>query len=278
MRLSALQAKSIVPGQTVRLPSESHPSPMPSRGASQIRETANTLLDAFIAAVEKAFGENRPSPADLKKVAAALKISPDLEPVYERAFAELQNGVLTHANEAQRVEVFHRLMTKPLDPLLESEALSRDALPNFFNFLRLVLGEEVDTLQARCVEIHDELKAAQGEAFSWEQFYADPRAKAVLYRVLARIAETFKRFESRREWFIGIMQYSPASIGITSTVFVTNRNRESYLFGEPEFTAMFIHLLAPVKALSGEDRTLFEGELGAAPEAVFGPLFKELGV
>jgi len=256
---------------------ESDPLLMSRNGASHIRQTANTLLDAFIAAVEKGFGNNRPSADDLKKLAEALKVSPDLEPVYERAFADLQTNVLSQANEAQRVEVFHRLMTQPLDPLLDSETLSREALPNFFNFLRLVLGEEVDALQARCVEIHDELKARHGEAFTWEQFFNDERAKAVLFRVLARIAETFRRFEPRRDWFIGIMQYTPASIGITSNVFVPNRNRESYLFGEDEFRLMFRHLFAPVKALSPADRALIERELGSAPEAVFGPLFKELG-
>lgn len=292
MRLSAQQAKSIVPrhqtppatrprlglAPTPDLSNESDLPLMSSRGASQIRETANMLLDAFIEAVERGFGDNRPSATDLKRLAAALKESPDLEPIYEKTFAELQTGVLHHANEAQRVEVFHRLMTRPLDPLLDSEQLSRDALPNFFNFLRLVLGEEVDTLQARCVEIHDELKAAHGEAFTWDRFYADRRAKAVLYRVLARIAETFRRFEPRRDWFIGIMQYTPASIGITSTVFVQNKNRDFYLFGIDEFTRMFRHLFAPVKELAAEDRSLFERELGATPESVFGPLFKELEV
>jgi hypothetical protein len=133
-------------------------SAMPSRGARQIRETANTLLDAFITAVEQAFRDTRPSVDDLRKVAAALKETPDLDVVYERAYGDLQSGVLSQANEAQRVEVFHRLMTHPLDPLLDSGQLSREALPNFFNFLRLVLGEEVDTLQAQCVTIHDELK------------------------------------------------------------------------------------------------------------------------
>jgi transcriptional regulator with XRE-family HTH domain len=251
---------------------------MSKSGASHIRQTANTLLDAFIAAVEKGFGENRPSAGDLKRLAEALKTSPDLQPVYEKAFADLRDSVLSQANEAQRVEVFHRLMTHPLDRLLDSEALSRDALPNFFNFLRLVLGEQVDALQARCVAIHDELKAAHGDAFTWESFFGDDRAKAVLYRVPARIAETFRRFEPRREWFIGIMQYTPASIGIASNVFVPNRNRESYLFGTDEFTRMFRHLFAPVRNLDGADRTLFERELGTAPERVFEPLFKELGL
>ena len=250
---------------------------MTSRGASHLRQTANTLLDAFINAVEKGFGENRPSAADLKRLAEALKTSPDFEPVYEKAFADLQTNVLSQANEAQRVEVFHRLMTHPLDRLLDSEALSRDALPNFFNFLRLVLGEEVDALQARCAEIHGELKATLGEAFTWDQFFADDRAKSVLYRVLARIAETFRRFEQRRDWFIGIMQYTPTAIGISSTVFVPNRNRESYLFGTDEFRVMFQHLFAPVKTLSGAELALLERELGKPPEAVFGALFKELG-
>lgn len=291
MRLSVQQAKSIVlryqvptttrPRLGVALAAdplnESTPTLMSKSGASQIRETANTLLDAFVDAVEKGFGENRPSAADLKRLATALKVSPDLEPIYEKAFAELQTGVLSQANEAQRVEVFHRLMTRPLDPLLDSEALSRDALPNFFNFLRLVLGEEVDALQARCVEIHDELKASQGDAFTWDTFFADDRAKIVLYRVLARIAETFRRFEPRREWFIGIMQYTPASIGVASNVFVPNKHRDFYLFGTDEFTHMFQHLFAPVKDLSGADRALFERELGATPESVFGVLFKELG-
>lgn len=251
---------------------------MPSRGARQIRETANTLLDAFITAVEQAFGDTRPSVDDLRKVAAALKETADLDVVYEKAYGDLQSGVLSQAKEAQRVEVFHRLMAHPLDPLLDSGELSREALPNFFNFLRLVLGEEVDSLQAACVAIHDELKEAAGDGFSWDTFYADPRAKAVLYRVLARIADAFRRFETRRDWFIGVMQYTPASIGVSSNAFLLNKNRDtSYIFGVDEFTRMFRHLFAAVKDPDDADRAAIEKELGAAPEQIFGPLLKQLG-
>jgi len=250
---------------------------MPSRGAQQIRETANTLLDAFITAVEQAFGNAKPSVDELRKVAAALKQSPDLDIVYEKAYGDLQSGVLSQAKEAQRVEVFHRLMAHPLDALLDSGDLNREALPNFFNFLRLVLGEEVDALQEQCVAIHDELKEAAGEGFTWESFYADPRAKEVLYRVLARIAETFKRFETRRDWFIGVMQYNPASIGLSSTAFVPNKNRDtSYIFGVDEFTRMFRHLFAPVKNADEAERALIESALGVAPDQVFGPLLQQL--
>ncbi len=252
---------------------------MPSRGARQIRETANTLLDAFITAVEQAFREARPSVDELRKVAAALKETPDLDVVYEKAYGDLQSGVLSQAKEAQRVEVFHRLMTHPLDPLLDSGQLSRDALPNFFNFLRLVLGEDVDTLQAQCVVIHDELKEATGEAFTWETFYVDPRAKAVLYRVLARIAEAFRRFEPRRDWFIGVMQYTPTSISLSSNAFMPNKNRDtSYTFGPDDFLRMFRHLFAPVKNPGEAERAIIERELGASPAQLFEPLLQELGL
>lgn len=250
---------------------------MTNRGPRQLRETANTLLDAFIRAVEQADAGGKLSLADLTRVADALKASPELEPIYERAYAEIASGVLHESQEAQRVEVFHRLMTHPLDPLLDAGELSRDALPNFFNFLRLVLGEEVDTLQGACVAVHDALKAKFGEAFTWDMFYTDDRAKLIFYRVLARIAETFKRFEPRRDWFISVMQYTPATIGVAHNVFVPNKGRESYVFGEAEFKRMFRRLFEPVKKMCEADRALFERELGTSPDTAFAQFFRELG-
>jgi hypothetical protein len=250
---------------------------MTNRGPRQLRETANTLLDAFIRAVEQADAGGKLSLADLTRVADALKASPELEPIYERAYAEIASGVLQESQAAQRVEVFHRLMTHPLDPLLDAGELSRDALPNFFNFLRLVLGEEVDALQHECVEVHAALKAKFGEAFAWDMFYTDDRAKLIFYRVLARIAVTFKRFEPRRDWFISVMQYTPATIGVAHNVFVPNKGRESYVFGEAEFKRMFRHLFEPVKKMSEADRALFERALDTSPDAAFAQFFRELG-
>lgn len=250
---------------------------MSQRGPRQLRETANTLLDAFIHAVQQADAGGKLSLADLTRIADALKASPELEPIYERAYGEIAAGVMQETQEAQRVEVFHRLMTHPLDPLLDSGELSRDALPNFFNFLRLVLGDEVDALQSACMEVSDGLRAKFGESFTWDMFYTDDRAKLILYRVLARIAETFKRFEPRRDWFISVMQYTPATIGVAHNVFVPNKGRETYVFGEAEFKRMFRHLFAPVKTMSEADRALYASEFGASPDAAFAALFRELG-
>jgi hypothetical protein len=254
---------------------------MTEGGPRKIRDTANSLLDAFVQAVEKSYDGRAVTPAELRRIAAALKVSSDFDLTYEKAFTELQTQALAYAlsqtHDVQRVELFHRVMTSPLDPLLESDVLKRDALPNFFNFLRLVLGEEVDVFQQRCVEAHDELKAKSGDNFTWEMLYADDRAKLVLYAVLMRIAATFKRFDARKEWFIGLMQYSPTSIGIASNVFVPNPNRDkNWIFGDAEFKQMFKRLFAPVHNMTTAERELFTQHLGTTPDQAFGALFSDL--
>jgi hypothetical protein len=254
---------------------------MTTNGPRQIRDAANELLDAFIRAIEQSYAGRPVNTADLRKVAAALKASPDFDALFDRTFTDVQSQALAHAlaqaHDAQRVEMFHRVMTHPLDPLLDAEVISRDALPNFFNFLRLVLGDAVDTFQQRCVDAHEELKAKTGENFTWDTLYADDRAKLVLFEVLMRIADAFKRFDARKDWFIGLMQYSPTTIGVASNVFVPNPKAGKWTFGEAEFTKMFQHLFQPVRNLSKHDHALFATELGRTPDEVFQPLFRNLG-
>ena len=252
-----------------------------TNGPRRIRDTANELLEAFLRAVEQRHGETPVGAAELRRIAEALKASPDFDALYERAYGELQTQALAHAlaqeRDAQRVEMFHRVVTHPLDPLLDAEIVNRDALPNFFNFLRLVLGEEVDAFQARCVEAHDEIKARAGDAFTWDMFYADDRAKLVLYEVLLRIADAFKRFDARKEWFIGLMQYAPTTIGVASNVYVPNPKAKTWSFGDDEFAQMFRHLFAPVRDMSAADAALFETKLGRKPGEAFAPLFRNIG-
>jgi hypothetical protein len=254
---------------------------MTNTGPRQIRDAANELLDAFIRAIEQSYADRPVNAGDLRRVAEALKASPDFDALFDRAFSEVQTQALAHAlaqaHDAQRVEMFHRVLTHPLDPLLDAEVIHRDALPNFFNFLRLVLGDAVDAFQERCVATHDELKAKAGEDFTWDVFYADDRVKLVLYEVLVRIAEAFKRFDARKEWFIGLMQYSPTTIGVASNVYVPNPKAGKWVFGESEFTQMFRHLFKPVRNLTKQEHELFATKLGRTPEEAFDPLFRNFG-
>ncbi len=251
---------------------------MSDRGLRLLRDSANQLLDALVKATQQAHGDRPVTVADLRKVADGLKTSPELDRFYEKTFADLQGLTLSEAHDAQRVEMFHRLITHPLDKLLDSEEVSREALPNFFNSLRMMLGDEVDALQLRCAEIHDDLKAKHGDGFTWDMFYADPRAKLVLQQVLIRIAEAFKRFDVRRDWFIGLMQYSPANISIATNAYIANTHRDkSWIFGPENFRHMFEHLFASVRSMSDSDAAQFTKTFGKSPEEAFGALFRNLG-
>ncbi len=286
VRLAALRAivrqSSRERGLILSLPVEYEGTgTMAHDGSRQIRDAANELLEAFIRAIEQTYADRPIAPGDLRRVAEALKASPDFDALFDRVFTDLQSHAIAHAlaqaHDAQRVEMFHRVVTHPLDPLLDAEVINRDALPNFFNFLRLVLGDEVDAFHARCVEAHDDLKAKAGEDFSWDLFYADDRVKLILYSVLARIADTFKRFDARKEWFIGLMQYAPTTIGVASNVFVPNPKAKTWHFGEQEFVQMFRHLFQPVRNMSKQEHELFATQLGRTPEDVFAPLFRNIG-
>lgn len=252
-----------------------------TNGPRQIRDAANELLEVFLRVVEQRHADQPLSLAELRRTAEALKASPDFDALYDRAYSELQNQALAHAlaieRDAQRVEMFHRVVTHPLDPLLDSGVVNRDALPNFFNFLRLVLGDEVDAFHERCVAAHDELKAKAGDAFTWDMLYEDDRAKLVLYEVLLRIAEAFRRFDARKEWFIGLMQYAPTTIGVASNVYVPNPRAKTWAFGDSEFTQMFQCLFQPVRTMSDADRALFQSKLGRPPEEAFAALFRQIG-
>src|SRR3954452_24631560 len=59
------------------------PVHMTEGGPRKIRETANTLLDAFVQAVEKAYDGRSVTPAELQKIADALKTSSDFNGTYE---------------------------------------------------------------------------------------------------------------------------------------------------------------------------------------------------
>ena len=286
VRLAALRAivrqSSRERALALLIPADSEGTPsMAQNGSRQIRDAANELLEAFIRAIEQTHAGRPVNATDLRRVAEALKASPDFDALFDRVYTDVQSHALAHAlaqaHDAQRVEMFHRVVTHPLDPLLDAEVISRDALPNFFNFLRLVLGEEVDTFHDRCVAAHDEIKAKAGDDFTWDMFYADDRVKLVLYAVLARIADAFKRFDARKDWFIGLMQYAPTTIGVASNVFVPNPKAKTWRFGPEEFQQMFRHLFQPVRNLSKHEHELFATQLGRPPEEVFAPLFRNIG-
>jgi hypothetical protein len=164
-----------------------------------------------------------------------------------------------------------------MNGLFEDGRLSRDVLVNFFSFLHLVLGDTREALTERCEAIVAELKEPDALDFSWDGFYDDPRSKLILWTVLARIAESFRRFDARRDWFIGLMEHRSQAISLGPNAFLPRQpSDDPHAFGVEEFKLMFAALFGPLRDLSRLDGLAFERHFGVAPEHLFGPLLRDL--
>jgi len=200
--------------------------------------------------------------------------------------AELVNqflGTLTHAvasemAQERRTDPFRRLMVHPLTEVLEAGQISRTLLPNYFNFLHLVLGDDgLADLTRQCEAILEDVKG--DPHFTWDFFYDDPRARALLWTVLIRIAEAFKRFEPRRDWFIGLMQNRMHAVSIAPNAFVPlqqNEEEDKAPFGAPQFNLLFAALYRPLLWMPAADDVAFTRLFGAPPAKLIAPLVEKL--
>ncbi len=141
-----------------------------------------------------------------------------------------------------------------------------------------MLGDETEALSRLCVTICKDERHEDG--VDWDAFYADERAKYVLWTALHRIAASFRRFDARREWFIGLMQNSSTAMSLGSTAFVPlppeHEPKEPHPFGAEQFKIVFAALFGPPRALSIEDEAHFAEAMNASPEKVFGDMWANL--
>ncbi len=102
-----------------------------------------------------------------------------------------------------RSHPFHRLLTRPLEPLLNGEeaAFPREYLPNVLTFAESVLGgKRVAKYDARCREIFQSLVVEFGHSMSWEHFHADRRSIHLLAHVLDRLVAALDSPDGQWAW------------------------------------------------------------------------------
>ena len=131
------------------------------RGPKLLRSTTNHVLDALLAAAERAFHGGPVTMHGLHDIVAGLESSLQFDQFYQRAYAELVAMVEQEKIEHKRVNAFGRLVVHQLGELLEDGTLDRALLPNIFSFLHLVLGDDAQTYGDRCSEILGDMKSAK---------------------------------------------------------------------------------------------------------------------
>jgi hypothetical protein len=252
---------------------------MSSRGSKLLRSTTNHVLDALLTAAERAFHGGPVTMHGLHDIVAGLKMSPQFDDFYLRAYGDLAAMVEHEKIEHKRVNAFGRLVVHQLGELLEDGTLDRDLLPNIFSFLHLVLGDDAQTYGDRCTGILGDMKSDLGEDFTWDAFYDEPAAKLVLWNTLTRIAASFKRWDLRKDWFIKLMQYTPTTVSLGQSAFVVrevDHTDEPRVFGNREFCAFFTALFAPLTHIDPEDEAAFRKAFGTDPHHLIGQFLVHL--
>lgn len=243
-------------------------------GKQELHRFAQHLLGAYlISAAEKA----RPQAEILALAAKEFLESERCAELIRQFMKTLVQLTATELAQERRADPFRRLVCHPLTPLLESGQISRSLLGNYFSFLHLVLGDAQEELTARCQTIIEAIR--QQEEFSWDGFYDDPRAKQVLWSVLMRVNETFKRFEPRRDWFISLMQNRSHAVSLASNAFVPlprSEEEDQAQFTMDHFNLMFGALFRPLLTLEPREQADFTKQFGAPPAVLVRPLVEKL--
>jgi hypothetical protein len=242
---------------------------MSIKGREELHRFAQSILGAFlVSAKQEGLGEE----------AKSFLASDRCAELVHQFLGNLTHAVASEMAQERRADPFRRLMVHPLTELLEAGGVSRALLPNYFNFLHLVLGDDGQAdLTRQCEAILDEVKG--DPHFTWDFFYDDPRARALLWTVLMRIADAFKRFEPRRDWFIELMQNRTHAVSVGPNAFVPlahNEEEDKAQFGMAEFNRLFTALYRPLLWMAAGDDAAFTRAFGAPPAKLIAPFVEKL--
>ncbi|MBC7950281.1 MAG: hypothetical protein H7Z12_00485 [Rhodospirillaceae bacterium] len=252
---------------------------MGSRGPRLLRKTTNGVLDALLQAAEHAYKTHAMGMNGLHDIVEGLKVSPQFDEFYRRAYREMMEVVEAEKLEQKRQNAFGRLIIHPLSGLFDDGTLDRDILPNIFSFIHLVLGDDAESYGERCIELIRDIREDLLDDFTWDAFYNDPQAKVILWHTLTRIATSFKRWDLRKDWFIKLMQYTPSTVSLGSSAFVVREHEhveEPRVFGNHEFCAFFQAMFHPLTQLEASDEELFRQEFGSDPHHLIGQFLVHL--
>ncbi len=252
-----------------------------AKGPLQIRHAVVTMLDAFVKTVEAEVERlgGKIGPDDVERIAEAMKMSGEMDNFYRSVFSQIVSTIVDAQNQNRRVNSFGRLVVHPLSDFFQSQQLDRGMLHNFFFFIHSLVGDEETEWNEQCNAIVDEIREKKGAAFIWDDFYSDPRAEAIFWMVLVKIAQAFKRFDTRREWFFRIMQHKQTSISLAPNKYVqVGDGLDIAQFTKADFLTVFDNLFAPVKSLPMEAVVRFEAATGQTPKDAFDSFFHQLAL
>ncbi len=185
------------------------------------------------------------------------------------------------AIECQRSDILGRLVVEPFAGLLDQQSgMERKRLGQFLSAIRMMVGEEDhEDLRNKAALLADTHRDIDG-IVDWDEFHADPAAGLILEHVLVSIANSFRRFDSRRDWFLVVLNANPSAVSTASNAFVQLKpeDRARFAFTENHMARVFDALFASVRrdTFTSDRLRRFGKRWNAPPDKIFGPLFLEV--
>lgn len=246
------------------------------------KQIAETVLRVLLGLADEITVDGRIVAKDLHRIAEAIqKADGPLPAIY--AEAQQQCGIAFQRASIEGLRRYHlnRLITQPFAALLDKpEGIERNRLGQLFLAIRMMIGEEEhEGLRVRAEALAELHRGADG-IVDWIMFHADPEADLILESVLVGIANSFRRNDARRDWFLVVLNASPSAVSIGSTAFTPLKpeDRARFAFTEAHMAHVFAALFASVRreTFFGERLRVFGKRWNVAPDKLFGPLFVDI--
>ena len=170
-------------------------------------------------------------------------------------------GVLFDSEQRgeDRKSAFERLLIRPFEHLLADgsaapgKSLSRRVIPGYLAALQEITGPMIfGRHQERCRDLVRMVHDARGNAFTWDDVYADSISTDIVDDILVEVAGQFGEFAKQREKFVRMVNNAMPASG--------NGTGEAHGFSGEDFSlmmsALFASLTDKMVTPEGEEREI----------------------
>lgn len=256
-----------------------------SIASAQCSSTAGTILGAlFKLAEEKSPDGQCIRLADLQAIIERILMpSGPFEVFYAHRARNCLAVAKVVEQDKRRTNALTRIILQPVERLLDDPqaGLPRGIVSRLVEALRMMLGCDLyETLQQRAVAVV-QAHRRENEVTDWAAIVASDEARAVSLDALVTLADSFRRFDLRKDWFLLFLNTNPASSAVAPNAFVVRsieeRSRHKQI-GDAQFSCLMGALFSNVHPHRFDEASAaaFTQRFGRTPETVFGRLFVHL--
>jgi hypothetical protein len=228
------------------------------------RSAFQPALRSFLSLLDRASSNGVIEMEQVRKLAVAfLRAEGPMADYYRKCESACAAAFAEHDLDRHRHDHFGRLVAKSFSELfgLEPGGVERRHLPQFFQALKMMMGEELHAeLRARANLIAEAHRDEEG-LIRWADFHADPRSVKVLDRVRVQVSKSFQRFDIRKDWFVLVMNQVSAGVSLSSSTFVqkSTADRDVPVFTPRHMLQLFSAMFADFdpRCLAAERRAVF---------------------